>query len=385
MRIAQVVNTLPPYWSGTGIAALKLSEALAKRGHHVELFTPLTKENRLFEYNGVEVKRLTALLRFGQAPFTPGLIRLKHFDIIHLHFPYYFGAELVYWSSFFRHIPIVVTYHNDVIKPGMIGHFVDWHSRVIAPWLLDRASRVFAMSLSFLGESLVLSRMKKKGDIRIIPQGVDTCLFYPGQADMSSHLGIPKGHPVLIFVRSLDKAHYHSGLMDLLLAMRYSEPDSHLLVVGDGELLDRYEKSARELMISDRVHFIGAISNHELPRIYASADIFILPSAETENAGLVLLEAMASGLPVVATRIGGTAEIVRDYTDGILVSPRDSQELASAINILINDKALAKQMGQAGAQRVKESMSWDYIASLVDANYQEILCGSHSLGTSRIN
>jgi glycosyltransferase involved in cell wall biosynthesis len=158
-----------------------------------------------------------------------------------------------------------------------------------------------------------------------------------------------------------------------------------LLVVGDGELLDRYEKSARELMISDRVHFIGAISNHELPRIYASADIFILPSAETENAGLVLLEAMASGLPVVATRIGGTAEIVRDYTDGILVSPRDSQELASAINILINDKALAKQMGQAGAQRVKESMSWDYIASLVDANYQEILCGSHSLGTSRIN
>jgi glycosyltransferase involved in cell wall biosynthesis len=375
-RVAHIVNTLPPYWSGTGIAAWNLARALNKRNQYeVSIYTPRTRENRSYDYEFSAVYRQPVFFRIGQAPFTPGILTIGHVDLIHLHFPYYFGAELTMLHSWLRRIPYIITYHNDVIKKGLAGTVVSAHTRYLVPVLLRRAGTICVMSEQFIKTSPVLSRFPNPEKVVVIPQGIETEKFHPSKEN-DKWMELFGKQKYILFVRSLDAAHHHSGLSDLLRAMPNISSTCDLAIVGDGSLRAGYEQEARDLGVAGRVHFLGAIENRELPSLYGSAHAFVLPSAQTENASMVLMEAMACGIPVVATDVGGTGAVVRHNVDGILIKPRDPGAISTAVNFLLENPEIADEMGREARERVETTSSWSIIASRYEEVYKKVLCTS---------
>jgi glycosyltransferase involved in cell wall biosynthesis len=369
MKIAHIVNTFPPYWSGTGIAAQNLTVALSKLGHEIHVFIPQTIENEKTNYPGIIVHKLKPLLRFGQAPFTPELLNIRGFDVLHLHFPYYFGGELTSVISKIRNIPEVITYHNDVIKPNPSGLLVNFHYQFVAPRVLNNAKYLFVMSEQFKEESLMSKVFSNNERVRIIPQGVDTTKFRP---DVKKQL-IPEindDSPFVLFVRTLDNAHYHSGLNYLIQAMINVKTKCHLVVVGDGELKEYYQQLTCESGVSNRVHFIGKVSNENLPSYYSACTLFVLPSAETENASIVILEAMACGKPVIATEVGGSKQLIDNERNGYLVAPKKPDALSTMINYIIDHPDIANIVGKNARENVVTTSSWEVVAKQVDSTYQ---------------
>jgi glycosyltransferase involved in cell wall biosynthesis len=145
-----------------------------------------------------------------------------------------------------------------------------------------------------------------------------------------------------------------------------------LNIIGSGPRLDEYAGLARTLQIMDQVHFLGHVEHGKLPAHYAKADLLVLPS-RMESFGLVLVEAMACGLPVVATRVGGIPEVVEDGVTGLLVPPNDPEALAEGINSLLEDPDRMKAMGARGRERAKEHFTWDTVAKRLVSLYTEVL------------
>jgi len=174
----------------------------------------------------------------------------------------------------------------------------------------------------------------------------------------------------ILFVSRLEK---RKGAKYLLQAYRRAKkdcPPSRLILVGPGDKAQReYERWVRAVNLQDVV-FTGHVPYADLPRYYHTADIFSIPAVGQESFGIVLLEAMAAGKPIVATNIEGYASVVDSGTEGILVKPKDEDALASALVSLANDKGLREQMGAKGRAKA-EAMSWPVIAQRTLDFYQE--------------
>lgn len=211
--------------------------------------------------------------------------------------------------------------------------------------------------------------MLSERHVHTIVNGVDPSAFaVTGEARQSIRraLGIGEAASVCGIVARLTPAKDHRTLFEALNRVRAARPDVHCIVVGDGELRADLETRARELGLETTVHFAGARGN---VRDYLSAmDVFALSSV-TEGLAMTLLEAMAAGLPVVATRVGGNPEVVVDGETGLLVPPRDPDALAAAIRSLFDDSKLAARMGESGRTRVRERFSLDAMVRAYAAVY----------------
>ena len=162
----------------------------------------------------------------------------------------------------------------------------------------------------------------------------------------------------------------HAHLLEAMTKVRRHHPDARALLVGDGPLRPEMEAKARELDLSETVIFTGI--RRDVPEILALLDIFILPSL-WEGLPVALLEAMAAGLPVVATRVGGVPEVVIDGVTGLLVPPRDPEALSAAILTLLQDPDLRHRMGEAGQRRVRNHFSVDQMIQKTEALYERLL------------
>lgn len=354
---------------------MNMAVSLSRLGHDIHVFTPKTKVNKGDIYPEIKVHKQSAIIRFGQAPLTLDLLRLHDFDLIHLHFPYYFGGEIVTLISILKNIPIVISFHNDVIKPGLSGKLVRLHTKLVTPFVLNKAKYICVMSEEFTRESITINRLKDKSKLIIIPQGVDTYKFSP-RTEKQLIAKLEPDNPFVLFVRTLDQAHFHSGLDYLLKAMVNVNNKCHLVVIGDGELKEFYQKMSGQLNLTSRVHFLGAVQNDQLPGYYSASSLFVLPSSETENAGVVLLEAMACGRPVIATSVGGSKEIVKDGRTGFLVPPKNPDALAVKINELLQNRELANKIGEQASIDVAKNSSWSTIAKQLEEVYTKVLCKS---------
>jgi glycosyltransferase involved in cell wall biosynthesis len=145
-----------------------------------------------------------------------------------------------------------------------------------------------------------------------------------------------------------------------------------LNIIGTGPRLAQYQSLSRELGVSQQVQFLGFVEHDHMPSRYQQADLLILPSRR-ESFGLVLAEAMASGLPVVATKVGAIPEVVEDGGTGLLVHPDDPEALASVINSLLSNPETMKSMGAKGRIRVQEHFTWDKVARRVTDAYGRAL------------
>jgi len=347
---------------------------LASRGHDVHVYTVGGQASVEHSPPGVSVHRRRALFAAGNAPFAPRLAsELASFDLVHLHYPFFFGAEQVWWSHVRKAIPYVITYHQDVIFRGPLSVVERVYRHVAGSRILTGAGFVAATSLDYAGASHLAGIAPAR--LVEVPNGVDHQRFHPGidSSALRGRYGLPHASPIVLFVATLDAAHYFKGLRVLLAALPLL-PAATLVVVGGGDRRQAYESEARAAGLASRVRFVGPVSEAELPCHFALADVVSVPSITRGEAfGLVIVEAMATGKPVVASRLPGVRSVVDDGTTGLLAEPGDAADLAAKLRVALDDPILARRMGARGRQKVEERYDWRRIAARLERFYLEAL------------
>lgn len=365
MRILHVYKDYYPVLGGIENHIKMLAEGLIRRGIDVRVLVTNTGPKTVVEeIEGVPVIKVGCPLRISGAPISPSFyawMRRLRPDIAHLHFPNPPGelGQLLLGQS----RKFVLTYHSDIVRQKYL-------LRVYKPFLwkvLAKADRIIATSPNYIRSSPYLSRFAEK--CVVIPLGVDLKPFEAVDDDQVQAIRQRYGSPLLLFV---GKLRYYKGLQYLLEAMRQIE--ARLLVVGTGPMEIAWRALAEELNLGDKVTFLGEVSDDDLPSYYQACDLFVLPASERSEAfGVVQIEAMACGKPVISTELGtGTSWVNVHGETGLVVPPRDSEALAEAISQLLADEALRSRLGQQGRQRAK-GFSQEAMVARVASLYEELL------------
>ena len=374
LRIAHITATFPPYWGGTGNVAYYNALELARRGHEVHVYTARYPLNGFQDPEEISVHRLWTPFRIGNAPLTPTLmVRLNSFDLIHLHWPFIFGAELIWLASQISRTPFVMTYHLDLNsnRKWIFGPY----QKFWGPILACSARKVFAVSEGHLKSSQIYPSIQNRPeDVIEIPNGVDTQQFKPSMDEnaIRTQYSIPEDACVILFVGSMDKAHEYKGVPDLINAFNLlNSPKAWLLLIGSGELLPTYQAMATQLPLNYPTHviFIGSITHNQLPLYYAASDFCVLPSRISESFGMVLVEAMACGKPVIASDSPGIRSVVCDGEDGLLFNKGDISALIERIQLLFANPVRCREMGKKGRKKVEVKYSWPIIAQRLENAY----------------
>ena len=213
--------------------------------------------------------------------------------------------------------------------------------------------------------------------VRLVYNGVEAAHYAaaPDAAKVRAYRerwGIPEGRPVIGGIGRLAAGKVKG--FDLLLAaaclLRETRPDLHVLIVGDGPRRPFLEDVAERLGILSQVRFVGGVEDIRVP--LALMDVFVFPSRWPEAFGLTLIEAMAAGKPVVATRMGAVPELIRDGVDGFLIDSEDIGALARAISQMLSDRALVERLGSHAQARVRDHFSLEQMALQVERVYREV-------------
>jgi glycosyltransferase involved in cell wall biosynthesis len=380
VRVAVVNSFFPPWRGGAETYAYNLARKLAERGHQVTVLCandPLPPGEYTSE--GFTVKRLHLLRRLYGTPLIPSLFtELLRLDVelYHANFPSPYIAFNVAAVCALRSKEAVLTWHND-LPPVSLGArlLIETHDRLILPSYLRVYGRIIATSPTYVENSRILSKLKNR--VSVVPNGVDCERFHPGVDASELRRSLPiEGKFVLLFVGALTKWHRYKGLDLLLRSLRIAldkDPDLSLVVVGDGDLRNEYHHLTEELGLEENVIFAGDVSDDKLPQHYALADALVLPSKDmSEGFGLTLLEANASGKPVIASRVGGIPSVVQNGHNGLLVPPNEPGELARAILQLKNNPREVEQMGHNG-RLFARLHDWSIVASQTEQVYKDVL------------
>jgi len=340
-------------------------EALRRLGHDVWIITSKygrERENEghvirlgtgyAFPTNG-SMGRVTISWRFKQR--AQDLLAEHGFDILHFHEP------LVPFLS-----PTVLD-QSTTVNVGTFHAFGGfspsyWVGRRFASRLANKLDGRIAVS----GAARHFISRYFPGDYRIIPNGVDLDRF----ADAEPYEGLRDGTVNILFVGRFEE---RKGLIHLLKAyhrLRKRHVDARLLVIGSGPKAREYRRFVGLRKVRD-VEWLGHVSDEEKARYFASADIFCSPATGQESFGIVLLEAMAAGVPIVASDIHGYKNVMQRGVQGLLVEPRNAMALAAALYKLAGDDELRHQMGEAGRIRAPE-YSWDRVTERIVDYYHEV-------------
>jgi glycosyltransferase involved in cell wall biosynthesis len=381
LRIAHLTATFPPYPGGAGNTCFRFATAQAERGHHVEVFTA-PADGEPPDPGAALVHRIDPVVAIGNAPLIPSLARIAGFDLLHLHYPFIFGSELTLLgrlSARRRRQALLVHYKNRLLGRGARRGPFAAYEHTVAPLLIRAADRVCVLSAEHADSVPYLRRTGERHPEKLIqmPNGVDTELFAPGPdaLGLRASLGIGERETVVAFAATLDRAH-HFKRLDLALAAlaRLGEEGVHLIVAGGGELLDDYRAQAAAAGIGERVHFLGPVPHAELPGVLRAADLFLLATEPPESFGIVLIEAMACGLPTVATEYPGVRAVVDDGVTGLLVEPGSAAALASAIRRLLAAGPEGRaRIGESGREKAERLWGWPRLVDRMDDAYAEAI------------
>lgn len=371
MKIAQVVSTYPPYRGGMGHVAHEYAERLRARGEDVHVYVPRYQK---VMSDPDYVHRVPSPMHIGNAGVVPSLYRrLKGFDVVHLHYPFFGGAEPVIVRKALRDDQkLVITYHMDAVADGLRGAFFRAHRRLLFPWIMGRADRILVSSREYAETSALAEVPGALEKVEIHPFGVDLERFRPGpEPEARLRFGLGSA-PVVLFVGGLDAAHHFKGLPVLFKALEgVLDLPWQLAVVGDGDLRPSLQATAEAGPLAGRVRFLGPLTVDDLPRAYRLADVHAFPSTERAEAfGLVALEAAASGVPSVASDLPGVRTVVLDGETGLLAPPGDAEKLAAALRLLLTRTDLRERLGASARKRAEAAFAWEPLISRLLETYK---------------
>jgi phosphatidyl-myo-inositol alpha-mannosyltransferase len=352
-----------------------LARQLRQFGHAVRIFAPSSRadidfDTREFYRIGSpipipvndSVARIT--LSFHLANQVAAIVEEERFDVLHFHEPLMPALPL----TMLRMSPAanVGTFH--AFSHSNVGYY---YGRGFLQPYLERMHRGIAVSEP---ARTFFNRYFPDFPLRVIPNGIDVNVFKPGLSPIR-HLRDDSVN--ILFVGRLEK---RKGLGDLLRGyefMRSRVPQSRLIVVGDGPLRGKVESYVARRRIPNVV-MAGYVPDSVKPRYYNSADIFCAPATGAESFGIVLLEAMASGLPVVATEVPGYMSVLEPGRDSLTVRPKGWAELGAALIVLARDPELRRRMGAYGHEKARR-YAWDAVASQVIEVYEEARETAHAV------
>jgi glycosyltransferase involved in cell wall biosynthesis len=377
MKIAQISATFPPYKGGTGSVCNSYALELTKLGNEVTVFTSINRGvNAETESAEFKVKRFNPIFRIGNAPFIPQLLLIEKFDIVHLHYPFFFGAELVFLLYLLKGQKYFITYHNDVLLEGWMGFFLKFYKKLFMGLVLKNAEKICVTSFDYAKNS-DLSNLVSEEKIIEISNGLDLKSFTSDLTGKALKKKFGYKSDLLLFVGAMDKAHYFKGVDYLLKSFEKllsKNKSVTLILIGDGDLKQSYMDLSEKLRISENVKFLGSVSQSKLIEHYKMADVVILPSVNMGEAfGLVLVEGMAFCKPVIASNLPGVRSVVDDNVNGLLVEPKEIDELCSKIEFLLNRSDLRIKMGKEGRKKVEDKYDWPVIVSKLNNAYKEVL------------
>ena len=368
MKIAHVVCVYPPYKGGIGNVAKDFA-SLMESDNKVTIFTPAQNDLKLKDKGNVKIKYLKPFLKYGNGAFLPQLFcKLKDFDIVHLHYPFFGASETVCSAKIFfkKRFKLIIHYHMDTGNLSFFSKILSIFSKIIFKPLFKAADKITFASEDYILKSKIKNfYQKNKQKFYLLPFGVDVDKFFPDSSKKE------KNKINILFVGGLDKAHYFKGVDVLLKALENILNDKIILnIVGQGDMSDEYKKTAKNTGIEKYVNFLGGVDDEELIRNYQKADIFVLPSINSHEAfGVVLLEAMACGVPVIASNLSGVRSVFKDKQEGLFARPCDIFDLKEKINILIFDKNFRKQMGVNARRLACEKYSFKILKERLEEIY----------------
>ena len=228
-------------------------------------------------------------------------------------------------------------------------------------------ARGFAVRTAVSERAAAVARRRLGGTYRLVPNGVDTARF---AAAAPADLG---PGTKLLFVGRLHPRKGFAVAVGAFETIAADRPDVRLVVAGSGaeaSAVDRIPASLR-----DRITMLGAVRNEDLPPIHAACDLLLAPNTGGESFGVILVEAMAAGLPVVASDIPGFDEVVTTGTDGLLVPPGDAPALAAAVELLLDDPGTRARLAEAGRRRSARA-DWSVVTDRFEDLYSEAVDGS---------
>jgi glycosyltransferase involved in cell wall biosynthesis len=375
---------------------------MGKAGYHMVVLTPHIPGSSFHQYlNTIEIYRYpyfypysmqrlcgsgglffgftgSFLAKIQMIPFLimmviySGFIVRKHkISLIHTHWIIPQGIAGAVWKRIFR-IPHITTAHVlDVTiaeKFPILVHII----RLVL-------SNVDAITVnSSYTKQEVQQISPTSAPIRIIPMGLDTSrIIVPRDIPSRS----PDGHAILFVGRIIEWKGIDT-LMKAVSLIKSNYPDLTLTIIGEGPKKDDYLKMIDERNLSSYVHMPGAVSDDDLNQAYASANLFILPSRAQnqmvmEGLGVVLLEAIYHGVPVIGSRIGGIPDIIEDRVTGFLAEPGDEASLAQAIRYVFENPEEAHECSIRAQEKVSSMFNWDHLRMQFDQVYQDALLSEH--------
>jgi len=361
---------------------------IVKKGHEVHVIAPYTGAETEYTLEGVSVERFHYFYprRFERLSGRAGMIdnvkegflvkiqvitflffnvyyslrKLKDMDVIHVQWPIPNGLGAIFLKKFYG-IPYINTIHGEEV------HLSKRYYMLFAlKWLVNNSSKTITNST--VTKKFCLEAGLVEDKIDVIPFGVDTKFFRP--------LDVYKDETIFQIL-SVGYLIERKGFEYLIRAMPFvleKHKQARLKIVGSGPLESKLKELIYELNLSDEVEIVKNVSDEELLMIYNSSDLFVLPSivdsqGNTEGLGVVLLEAMACKVPVIASNIGGITDIITDNKTGLLFVEKDVKEISKKIRFSIQTKDQIGEIALEGFKRVKNSFSWKIVTELYNNLY----------------
>ncbi len=349
MKIAHVVSTFPPQIGGMGSVCYNEAKSLAENGHDVTVFT--------LKYPGVvyddakfpfKVVRLKPLVKLGDAGLVPQILKkLKGFDLVHLHYPFYGGAE---WLCFSK-IPLVITYHMDAQATGLKFFIQKMYDLVWPKFIFAKAKKIIAVDVEHF-KNTKFGKLFFNKTIEV-QNGVDTNIFSPHPVDLKN-IGLAhlQGKKIILFVGNLMPL----KRLDLLLSVIKLLNDSNLalVVVGGGYEVEKYKGTAKDL---NNVYFAGQCNDPRKLSDYYNAAMCVVVPSDYESFSLVAVEAMACGKPLVLTDL---PVLKKNISEAIFFEKGSVESLKNAL-----EKALSlseeerKRISELERAKAVKEYSWD--------------------------
>jgi len=350
-----------------------LGRHFTEMGHEVKIIAPVSKVTASLDDRFIPIGKPRSIPTSGsiaRITISPWLssqveavMEAERFDVVHLHEP--LMPMLSTTVLRMSHAANIGTFHAYGFN-GRPGYNCAWP---LGKWLLSRWFHKLDGKIAVSKPAMEFARHHFPGYYNVIPNGIDLEHFSPDVPPIDEFCD---GKLNILFVGRLEKRKGMDYLLGAYQRVKAEIPNLRLIAVGPGTRLGKqYKKQVARSGLEDVV-FVGYADYNDLPRYYRTADVFCAPATGWESFGIVLLEAMATGTPVVATNIEGYSNVINDGVEGLLVPPKNKDRLAEALLRLLGDEALRRQMGAAGKLKALE-YGWGNISKRVLDYYHRVL------------
>jgi len=382
LKIGIFTESYKPYTSGVVTSISTFKDELTRLGHDIYVFAPnypnyAEEEDNVFRYFSIPAPTNPGYTL--ALPVHPGMLSLMkklQLDLIHVHSPFTMGRVGLHYARKFD-LPLLFTYHT---RYDQYVHYLPM-GKELAKDVTIKYSRYFCNECDHIIapskeiESIIRSFLVTT-PISVVPTGIPLDKFDGGDPGwLRKNYPIPPHHRILLFAGRLSQEKNIPFLIESFHKIKQTLPDTTLVLVAGGPLEEELKELAACLgLAQEDIIFTGQMAFESLLNAYYSADLFVFSSL-TETQGLVLIEAMAAGLPVVAVRASGVREMVRDGEDGILTG-EDSREFAAAACRILQDKEFYERL-QANARMRAEELSSRNMAVRLEQVYEQLAASEH--------